>query len=380
VIGPEPPPATGMELATRALMNELRRATIPFIRVNTADPTDELGNRGHWTFHNGGLAFRHLLQAVRQTFRRDVAAVYLPIAQAFPGLARDLLFVIVARLARKPFAIHLHGGSFGTYYQSQNAVARHVIAGVLRDAALGIVLTEQLRPALECVIPADRIAVVQNGLDLPKSERPARSRATSDTVDVLFLSTLYPAKGVYVFIEAIAEARKSRPQLRGVVAGQWPSEEIHREALALVETLALEDAIKFVGPVEGGAKTDLLNEVDIFCFPSFYPLEGQPLVIIEAMAARLPVVATSWRGISETVIDQETGFLVDEPSPTLVAEKLTHLIDHPEVRERLGRAGRARYEDLYTQRAFGERMVRVLQPLLHGRGRNQSPAPERSHT
>lgn len=377
VIGPEPPPPTGMELATEALLNELQQASIALARVNTADPADELGNRGHWTFHNSQLAIRHLITAGRQSFRRDVAAVYLPIAQAFPALARDLFFIVIARLARKPVVIHLHGGSFGTYYESQNALVRRLIARVLREVELGIVLTEQLRPALECVMPANRIAVIQNGLDLPQKSGPAAGSTTGDGVSALFLSTLFPSKGLYVFIEAIAEARQSRPELHGVVAGQWPSEGIREETLALVRKLSLEDAITFVGPVEGGAKTELLSEADIFCFPSFYPLEGQPLVIIEAMAAGLPIVATSWRGISATVVDHETGFLVDKPSSTLIAEKLKHLVDHPEARERLGRAGRSRYQDYYTQRAFGHRMIQVLQPLLQRRDGPRSAAPER---
>jgi glycosyltransferase involved in cell wall biosynthesis len=228
---------------------------------------------------------------------------------------------------------------------------------------VGIVLTDRLRPALECVLPSSRVAVVPNGVDLEQTEPVERTRS-DDTITTLFLSSLFPSKGVLVFIEALARARELRPALRGVIAGSWPSEEERADAIALVRRLSLGESVVFAGPVEGAEKARLFRSVDVFCFPSFYPLEGQPLVVIEAMAAGLPVVATAWRGIADTVVDGETGFLVDEPAPELVAEKLVYLVDNGEERTRMGVAGRARYQQLYTQRLFGERMVKVLRPLL----------------
>jgi glycosyltransferase involved in cell wall biosynthesis len=365
VIGPEPPPETGMEVATRTLLVELRRAGIPYVRVDTADPGDRLGNRGRWTLRNVVQALRHLVDAVRKTFRRDVAAVYIPIAQEFPALFRDLTFVAVASVARKRVAVHLHGGAFGEFYESRRRLTRRLLRGVLGRAELGIVLTEGLRPALECVLEPARVAVVANGVDLPEGD----GGESDGSLTAVFLSSLFPSKGVLVFVEALARARAVQPGLRGILAGAWPSREVEDEVAALVRWLSLDGALRIVGPVHGSEKTRLLQEAGIFCLPSSFPLEGQPLVVIEAMAAGLPVVATSWRGIPDTVVDGETGLLVPEPSPELVAEKLVYLAEHEDERRRMGAAGRRRYEELYTQHAFGERMVAVLRPLLEGSAR-----------
>jgi glycosyltransferase involved in cell wall biosynthesis len=368
VVGPEPPPFTGMEMATQALLAELRRASIPCLRVDTSDPKDELGNRGHWTVHNVRLAFEHLGDAVKKIARNDVGAVYIPIAQEFPALFRDLIFIAVARLFRKPVAVHLHGGAFADFFRSQSRPSRGVLHAVIGGAAVGIVLTDRLRPQLECVLPSSQVAVVPNGIDLPESQ-PINEQGHDDVVEALFLSSLFPSKGVLVFIEAIARARELQPRLRGTIAGSWPSAEMQAGAAALVRRLSLAEVVDFVGPVEGAEKTRLLRQADIFCLPSFYPLEGQPLVVIEAMAAALPVVATAWRGIADTVVDGETGFLVDNPLPELVAKKLAYLVENGDERRRLGAAGRARYELLYTQRAFGDRIIQVLRPFL------ETPAP-----
>jgi glycosyltransferase involved in cell wall biosynthesis len=352
-----------MELATQALLVELRRASVPVLRVDTADPTDELGNRGRWTVHNIWLALAHLGAVARKSALRDVRAVYLPIAQEFPGLVRDLAFVLVPRLFGKPVIIHLHGGSFCTFFDRQSRFVRFLLRAVLGGAARGIVLTEALKPALACVLPSSRLVVVQNGVDLPNVD-PVRAEPARESVTVLFLSSLFPSKGLLVFIEALAQAREREPRLRGVVAGPWPSRDVEKEARALVRRLLPEAVLNFTGPVGGVEKTRALMAADIFCLPSFYPQEGQPLVIIEAMAAGLPVVSTRWKGIPETVVDGETGLLVDHARADLVADKLAVLAADPALRRKLGQNGRARYEALYTQEAFGRRMVDALQPFL----------------
>jgi glycosyltransferase involved in cell wall biosynthesis len=352
-----------MELATRALLEELDRASVSVLRVDTADPTDELGNRGRWTAHNVWLAVAHLAAVVRKTARKDVRVVYLPIAQEFPGLVRDLAFVLVPRLLGKPVVVHLHGGSFCAFFGGQGRLVRLVIRSILGGAARGIVLTEALRPALECVLPGDRLVVVQNGVDLPDAVRED-SGLEPESLTVLFLSSLFPSKGLLVFLEALALARRQEPRLRGVVAGPWPSQEVEEETRRLVQRLFTDDSVVFTGPVGGTEKTRALMAADIFCLPSFYPQEGQPLVIIEAMAAGLPVVSTRWRGIPETVVDGETGLLVETARADLVAEKLIALATDAPRRRTLGQNGRARYEQLYTQEAFGRRMLEALRPFL----------------
>lgn len=360
VIGPEPPPATGMEIATQALLAELRRARIPVVRVDTADPADELGNRGFWTWHNTLLAFRHILSATRKSFRRDVSAVYLPIAQEFPALVRDIIFLLIARAARVPAIVHLHGGAFGHFYSTQRTITRALLRRTVGGAALGIVLTENLRPALECVLPPERVSVVSNGIDVASVD----GRIPSDgTIRVLFLSSLVRWKGPFAFIHAFALAHEICPCLRGTVAGHWPSEDIRVEMLKLASDLGVAEELAFPGAVEGEEKRALFESADIFCFASLVT-EGQPLVILEAMAARLPVIAPAWPGIADTVVDGETGLLVPEAAPEALAGKLVELATDPDRRARLGAAGRLRYERLFTQRVFGEQMIQALRPFL----------------
>jgi glycosyltransferase involved in cell wall biosynthesis len=361
VIAPAPPPYTGMELATQALLAELDAAGLPYEHVNISDPADALGNRGAWTARNAAVAVGNIMSAARKTVTRNISAVYVPIAQEFPALFRDFAFLEIARLAGRPTIVHLHGGAFADFYGSLGPTRRRLVKHVVGSAEVGIVLTEQLRPALSCVLPSDRLIVVPNGIDLPEPVDDAGG--ADDKVRLLFLSSLFRWKGPLLFLEAFAEAKALRPNLHATVAGDWPTSDVQHEAQELVRRLGVEDSIAFVGVVRGSEKARALREADIFCFTSL-KAEGQPLVILEAMAAGLPVIATDWPGIADTVIDGTTGLLLHEKNAHALARLIVELVDSPEKRARFGKAGRERYAEFYTQKAFGRRIVQVLTPYI----------------
>lgn len=363
-----------MEIATKALLDELDAAGVAYVRVNTADPHDSLSGRGTWSLHNALEALVHIAAAMRICITsRDVRAVYIPVSQELPGLLRDLAFFVVAIASRKPFAVHLHGGNFCEYLSARNSPFQRIVKALMGRAALGIVLTERLRPALSCAIDDRRIIVVPNGVDLPTTPRRPRGQSDTDEVRLLFLSSLLPSKGSFVFLEAFALVRQSRENVVATVAGTWPSSEVRDETLKHAVELGISDHVRFEGAVFGTAKTDVFLTADIFCLPSFYPLEGQPLVVLEAMAAELPVVATAWRGIADTVVDGVTGFLVPSPDPTMISERIVTLVDDPELRGRMGSKSRARYEAEFTQRAFGARMLEAFKPWTSS---NAGPSDE----
>jgi glycosyltransferase involved in cell wall biosynthesis len=85
-----------------------------------------------------------------------------------------------------------------------------------------------------------------------------------------------------------------------------------------------------------------------------------PVVLLEAMACRLPVVSTRWRGIPSVVDEGQTGFLVEPHDPTAVADRLVCLAKDVKLRERLGAAGRRKFEQEFTIDRHLERMRHVL--------------------
>jgi len=100
----------------------------------------------------------------------------------------------------------------------------------------------------------------------------------------------------------------------------------------------------------------------VFVLPSRE--EGLPISVLEAMAAGLPVVASRVGGIPELVVDGETGLLVPPRDPQAMAAALRRLVDDPDLRRRLGAAGRARAEELFDLPAFRQAHLDLYERLL----------------
>ena len=94
----------------------------------------------------------------------------------------------------------------------------------------------------------------------------------------------------------------------------------------------------------------------VLLFPPSEP-EGHPRVVLEAMSAGLPVVTTDRGAIAETVADGQTGFVLPDPDPETLAERLLRLLEDAELRTQMGQASRARYLELFTQERADERLA-----------------------
>ena len=113
----------------------------------------------------------------------------------------------------------------------------------------------------------------------------------------------------------------------------------------------------------GEAKQRLLAESDILVFPTFYYYETFGLVLLEAMAAGLPVIATPRAAIPEIIQEGINGLFCEEQNTGDLADKILQLIENEALREQIGRANRQRFAEFYTHQHYGQRMIRVFEEL-----------------
>jgi glycosyltransferase involved in cell wall biosynthesis len=202
-------------------------------------------------------------------------------------------------------------------------------------------------------LPAGRIEVLSNVLDLEEfdagrgASQRARSGESGGSV-VVSVSRLVQAKRLDRFLRALALARKENPGIRGVVVGEGP------EAGPLA-SLAGELGLVPEGLTFPGKKNDvagfLAREADILVLSSEH--EGFPNVVLEAMAARIPVVTTPSGDSALIVEDGLTGFVVDGGDTAAMARRIIELSSSAELRGKLGAAGREKVERQYSARALG---------------------------
>jgi glycosyltransferase involved in cell wall biosynthesis len=182
------------------------------------------------------------------------------------------------------------------------------------------------RPASVGVIPN-----VTGGLPV----EPAAGPEEETPGYLLFVGRLRIRKGVEVLLEAL----RSLPGARLLVAGDGE----HRASLERrAAELDLGSAVRFLGRCDAGRVRGLLRGARALVVPSIY--EGMPLVVLEAMEAGVPVIASRVSGIPEVVADGETGWLVPPEDPERLAAALEAALADPDEARRRGEAGRGRVE------------------------------------
>ena len=180
-------------------------------------------------------------------------------------------------------------------------------------------------------------------------------------VKLLFLSNLIPSKGVYVLLDA-CKVLKERGMLFTCDFVGGETKEIDRAAFEMaVKERGLEGIACYQGPKYGEEKQRCFAQTDIFVFPTFYNNECSPLVLMEAMQYRLPLVSTNEGGIPDIVVDGENGFVCERQDVNSLVAALERLIKDSALRTRMGEKGYARYRELYTLEAFEERFAMLIQ-------------------
>jgi glycosyltransferase involved in cell wall biosynthesis len=355
VIGALPPPFHGGSVVTQTLL------TSPLAdryEIRHLDTTDSRGveNIGRFDAGNVWLALVHGLRFLSLLSRNRIDMVYLPVAQNTLGFLRDSLFLAPAVIRGIPLVLHFHSGNYGEFARTAPLPVRALIRTLLGRAQRAIVLGSALRPMLDGIVSGERIEVVPNCVpDRMPDARRAEHR--NGPIRILFLGNLIPGKGYGELIQATGMLVDAGMDLELVLAGGGLADRARRKILS---ESRIPDRIRFTGPVDVAEKTVLLGEADLLALPSYYENEAHPLVILEAMAAGLPVVSTRYVAIPEMVNDGVTGLLVEPRDISGLAAALRRLAEDPTLRRRMGDAGRARYLEEFTVPQWVERMSQVF--------------------
>ena len=360
IVGPSPPPYNGMTRAVELTMMALKD-DFSIVHLDTADRRG-LSNMGQFEPGNLLLAAQHGLRFLWLMLTRRPRIVYVPISQSWLPFLRDCMFLIPARVLRRKVVIHLHGGYFGKFYRETSPLMRSIIRYALEKSCCTIVLGKRVADAFDGIMPRERIRVVPNGIPdafagkLPKGLKDAEMQVPV----LLYLSTLVEEKGFLDLIRALPKVIERVGNVRAIFAGEWFSQHDREAASQLIDSLGLRQVVEFVGAVGPNQKQKLLRSAATLVFPTAYRYEGHPYVVLEAMAAGLPVISTNIACIPETVRDGVEGYLIDAGDTEALADRIGRLIANTCLRKRMGQASRQRFLEEFTYERFAESMRGVF--------------------
>jgi glycosyltransferase involved in cell wall biosynthesis len=193
------------------------------------------------------------------------------------------------------------------------------------------------------------VLTIYNGVPVPAAIRKKRSRFVVGSI-----GHVSRTKGTDVFLRAAEVALERRPRLAfehvGPI-GLWGDDEFDRNVEFLARSPSLRGRVALLGRGRG---EEALRRWSVFVLPSRQ--DAFPLTTLEAMAAGIPVIATEVGGIPEQVVDGESGILVPPEDASAVAAWIVRLYDDPELRSRLGEAGRAWVSERFTLDAQAEKL------------------------
>lgn len=368
VVGRFPPPLDGQAVATARLADLVDGPDRAVVRVDVGAPEgDRVVAPGtaplRRVAHTLGLASR----VRRQLATAPGAPVLWPSVSPSPlGHARDRLTVVPA-FGDRPVVGVVHRGDFDRLFASP--WTRRSGRQLVRRLAALVFLTERLADACADHVPDAKRVVIPNTIGddvIPGaaviadkqqswSARPDRAR-----LRLLYLSAMIPSKGYARVLEATAVLRERRVPVRTTFAGRWPSEAAERAFARRVQQLGLADCVDVRGGVSREEAGALHLAADLLVLPTTYPVEAQPLVVLEALAAGTPVLASRHAGLPEMLSDGHEGFFIRSDDPSDIAHAAQRAAADWPARSR---AARHRFEQAYSPAAVREQWLELIARL-----------------
>lgn len=275
-----------------------------------------------------------------------------------------------ALLAGVETVVHTdHGRMFPDkkrYMLAERMVSRFAyrVVGVSDDTARKLIHYEKIHP--------EKVLTIANGIDGARFTAPvdrAAARADlgldADSLVIGVAARLSVEKGIAYLLEALPRVVSCFPAVVLLIAGEGPLE---AELRRMAKALGVDHHVRFLGP-----RTDiplLLSLFDVYALPSLS--EGLPMILLEAMAAGCPILATAVGGIPSAVQSEVNGLLVPPQDPASLAAALTRVLASPELRHRLADQARGSFRARFSAEAMARQYERLYRRQAYPACRHRS--------
>jgi glycosyltransferase involved in cell wall biosynthesis len=294
-------------------------------------------------FRGGIYQLIYFVEAVvlgRELRRRGIAHLHNHFGDSSCTVA-----MLTSEVSGIPYSFTLHGSAI--FYEAR---AWRLDAKLDRAAFCATISHFTRSQAAMFAAPEtmERVHIVHCGVE-PERLRKVDHQGKGNRL--VFVGRVVEQKGLAILFEAMDQLAAEHPDLTLTVVGDGPHRTRLQERAA---AMGVGDRVDFIGSRSQSEVVEILSDADIFVLPSY--AEGVPVVIMEALGSGVPVVATFVGGMAELVEDGVTGFLVRPGDPSQLADRIARLVDDPDLRDRLGSAGRAKVTDEFDSRSEARRL------------------------
>jgi glycosyltransferase involved in cell wall biosynthesis len=270
---------------------------------------------------------------------------------------------LVALRTGLPWCYHVHSptardSTRGAVNQLNGMIERWAIRSCTRLITVSRSLRREM---LRLGVPRSRLSVVPNGV--PAIEPiDALTRLDRSTWRLGLIALMRPRKGVEVALEAMQQLNNRGTQIHLELIGGFESESYQQQTIELMHKLQVEDVVSWTGFTKDipGA----IRRLDALVLPSLFG-EGMPMVVLEALAAAVPVVATRVEGTPEVIRDGVEGLLAKPRCAESLSECLNRLTGDRERWSAMSQAALRRHRQAYSDQLMAERVAKIYRDILH---------------
>lgn len=272
-----------------------------------------------------------------------------------------MVAAIAARRTATPLVYHAHSPtSRDSTRRLFNWLNDRVERFCIRQASRIIAVAPAMSRHLESTgVGSDRIDCVLNGTPVQQGAAPRTAPSGPWTIGMVAL--FRPRKGAEVLLHAIAALRQVGRDVRLRAVGPFETPAYEESLIALVNRLGIADAVHWTGFTERVDRE--LNQIDVLALPSLFG-EGLPMVVLEAMASGLPVVATPCEGVVEAVDEGKTGLLVEPADAGALAAALERIVSGGLAYSALSGQAIARHSERFSDVVMARNVAEVYRRVL----------------
>jgi glycosyltransferase involved in cell wall biosynthesis len=324
-IAPIPPPINGQSKASKVLLDKLIYDKHDVSIINLSKSSLKNGFNSLRRLFD---IFYILVEVWIKRKKNDI--IYLSLAESFFGNLRDLFIYVICYKSRHKIFIHMLGGAGmkkileGKGFQQKiNSFFINQFAGVIVEGSVNFEVYSK-------VISTKKIRIIPNFAEdfLFVSDEEIKSKfSNKQSIQILFLSNLISGKGYDELADAYIQLEEVyKKQVTIVFVGGFESLESENEFLLKIKA---HNGLNYIGKfIDGEKKRELYCQSQVFCLPTYYPFEGQPISILEAYATGCVVISSNHSGIPFIFADKKNGFMVKKKSVLSIKKSIEDVLTY----------------------------------------------------
>lgn len=353
-----PPPEHGVSKVNSALIHSNILNSHYKTIVIPIKFSDNLSDINKFTFRKIILTFKLIFKLLTEILKEKPDLIYFTISPYGKAFYRDFLLVILAKTFAAKMVIHIHG--LGIQKNSSSKFYSLLSSFIYKNTYTIHLSQSILNDFLEYKNLVKKQFIVNNGiLDVCAQDTVAHNLYQKTKVQLVYISNYLSTKGHDALIDALFEIKNKNIEFQCIFAGSISDEKYFQHLKETVLKYNMDKYITFLDFIDGVEKNQLLDNSDIFIFPTKFEAFG--IVALEAMMHQLPVVANRI-GSLEEILDNNAGFTYNTQSELISILDL--LIQNQGIRSMIGKNARQRFLENYTIERFEENMKKVFDEIL----------------